>query len=154
MWRQQYERILRLRDKAQKNKTVIRSYALPYTFPREESIDDILTCIQHIHHLKDWLVSCGDMTSKEAHTFIDENPELIICQDLCNGTKHLTTKFREQKLNLTNKLKGIRPTEKDRHADGEYIQIIHIDGKEYEAMKLVEKAIVIWQEKLKFMDLL
>jgi hypothetical protein len=39
--------------------------------------------------MKDWLIHDGVITRDEAGAFLAEHRELRVCQDLCNGSKHL-----------------------------------------------------------------
>lgn len=154
MWREQYRRIHRYRKKIENNKFIVRWYAIGYSKPDEEYFDDVYSCIQHLHHLKDWMISTGDITSNEANELIDKHPELKIIQDVCIGTKHLTTKFREQDFSITTKT---RPAFQDSKASGgerEFYCTILYNNSDHDASELIGRVIDIWDRYLKSKNLL
>lgn len=56
-----------------------------------ELLDTIYTFFQHCYHIKDWVKndpSCALKDSVEG--FISASPQLSLCADICNGSKHLT----------------------------------------------------------------
>lgn len=154
MWEDQYHRILRHRNKAFDDKPLIKSYAVKYTVPDVKYLDDTFTCILHIHHLKDWLISCGHLTNEEANSFIEQNQELKICQSICNGGKHLTTEFRERKIDIIPELISKDHKEKGSSEDKIYTQVVIISGNMYYADELISQAITIWEDRLRFMKLI
>lgn len=55
-----------------------------------ELLDSLYTFFQHCYHLKDWIKndpSCPLRTSVE--NFVSASPQLSLCADICNGSKHL-----------------------------------------------------------------
>ena len=52
--------------------------------------DDVVSFFVHCHHLYDW-VAARDMpggSKAELNAFINAHQELVVCADLCNGSKH------------------------------------------------------------------
>jgi hypothetical protein len=52
--------------------------------------DEMVAFFQNCYHIKDWLInaSSGQFPKEKVEAFIDENPELQLCADLCNASKH------------------------------------------------------------------
>jgi|SRR3989344_1789713 len=154
MWREQYRRIHRYRKKIENNKFIVRPYAIGYSKPDEEYFDDVYSCIQHLHHLKDWLISTGDITSGEANELINKNPELQMVQDICNGTKHLTTKFRERDFSITTKTRLAFQDSKVSTGEIEFYCTISYDNSDHDTSELMRKVVDIWDKYLKSKNLL
>lgn len=155
MWREQYRRIHRYREKIENNKFIVRWYAIGYSQPSEEYFDDIYSCIQHLHHLKDWVISTGDLTSAEANELIDKHPELKIIQDICIGTKHLTTKFRERNFSIAAKTRPAFVSAKGGWGNElEFYCAILYNDSDHDASELIRRAINIWDNYLKSKNLL
>lgn len=53
-------------------------------------VDCIYTFFINCFHLKDWLIHSDVVTSNEINDFINNNLEMQICRDICNGVKHLS----------------------------------------------------------------
>ncbi len=51
-------------------------------------VDCIYTFFMNCFHLKDWLIN-SNVDQNAIHKYINENKELKICRDICNGAKHL-----------------------------------------------------------------
>ncbi len=52
--------------------------------------DDIYAFFQNCYHLKDWIKNDPACSSwSDVEDFINQNPDLSICADLCNALKHL-----------------------------------------------------------------
>lgn len=52
--------------------------------------EDILYAFfQNCYHLKDWIINSGALAKDVIDNFINSNTDLMICRDLCNGSKHL-----------------------------------------------------------------
>jgi len=154
MWRKQYERMLRQQERIDARSHIVREYAIGYTKPNKYYVDDVISCLLHIHHLKDWLISCKHITSDEANSFLTENPELLVCQSVANGNKHLTTEFRERKSDVFHEVVDVKQKAKGELSDKEYVQVVLIDGDKYDAKDLIEKSINIWKVKLGQLNLL
>jgi len=53
--------------------------------------DEVYAFFQNCYHLKDWIKNdeSAGVTAKKVEEFINNNKELCLCADICNGTKHL-----------------------------------------------------------------
>ena len=87
-WFGQYQRMLRWHEKFKA--TSPGDFENPNI---REQHEILFTCFQNIFILKDWLQQSGSISKEELNNYIDQNLELQLCRDICNGTKHL---------NLTN----------------------------------------------------
>lgn len=60
------------------------------THDRRSYEDDLLSFFMHCYHIRDWIIRLNriGVASREVDTFINANPCLQICADLCNGAKH------------------------------------------------------------------
>ena len=85
-WQEQWERVNRMLKRVNNAYT-----ARPVAVDTDDLRDDIYSFAQNVHHLKDWLrhdPSTG-LSKSDVEGVIDGSPELQICADLCNGSKHL-----------------------------------------------------------------
>lgn len=60
--------------------------------PHADYDDDMWSFFQHCWHLKDWLkndLAVAEPTRKAVETVVATSPDLLICADLANATKHL-----------------------------------------------------------------
>lgn len=83
---EQFERTKRLHQRFQRLTTEIE-----HTQASQNYDDDVYSFFQNCYHLKDWIKNdpyCAAWPNVEA--FINANPDLKICADLCNGLKHLS----------------------------------------------------------------
>ncbi|KGI76887.1 hypothetical protein [Oleiagrimonas soli] len=57
---------------------------------KQQLLDDVISFFMHCHHIRDWIVHLNKVgvTSRQVDAFIDAHPELQVCADLCNGSKH------------------------------------------------------------------
>jgi hypothetical protein len=57
---------------------------------RRSHEDDLVSFFMHCYHVRDWIAHLNKVgvTAKDIDTFINTNPCLQICADLCNGSKH------------------------------------------------------------------
>ncbi len=60
---------------------------------------DLYYCFfMRCYHLKDWLAGTVVLGSKETiEQFVNESPELSLCGDICNSTKHFMLDERKRK---------------------------------------------------------
>ncbi len=59
----------------------------------EANMDDIYAFFQNCYHLKDWLKNDDAYTfhsCQEIEEHVKQSDELLICADICNGSKHLS----------------------------------------------------------------
>lgn len=52
--------------------------------------DDVISFFIHCYHIRDWIVHLNRAgeTSRDVDAFVNSHQELMICADLCNGSKH------------------------------------------------------------------
>jgi len=58
--------------------------------------DMLWSFFQHCWHVKDWLLNdplASDAQKQVASNMVHQSPALKVCQDLCNGTKHLQLRW-------------------------------------------------------------
>lgn len=81
---EQFHRIQRWRE---------RLYKISFSNASEKEIDNHIDFIYayfiNCYHLKDWLIMSKVVSEEEVNNFIKNHKELRICQDICNGSKHL-----------------------------------------------------------------
>lgn len=84
-WREQYDRM-------QRGLTLLRSVAEGEVYASsDEARDALFHFYQDAYHLKDWVKNDDSVkTADDVERFINGTPDLQLCADLCNGTKHLS----------------------------------------------------------------
>jgi hypothetical protein len=80
-------------DRAERYLAKIRAVyagAFAQSHDRRSYEDDLVSFFMHCYHVKDWIVRLNklEVTSREVDIFINSNPCLQVCADLCNGSKH------------------------------------------------------------------
>lgn len=118
----------------------------------EEYFDDVLSFFIHCYHVRDWMLheQSTSITARAVDAFINEHPELRICADLANGSKHC-------KLTRTTRT-GHLPTISDREANystwyvgnggGEVVQSsyrVNHDGEGRDVLELARECIALWE---------
>ena len=53
-----------------------------------EDLDIVFAFFQNCWHLREWVELSRDIPQEEISTFISSHPELQVCRDIANGTKH------------------------------------------------------------------
>jgi len=88
LYEEQFERVKRYLSKFKKiNDGKPHDQSSPYYD------DDIYAFFQNCYHLKDWIKNDPACSSwSRVEDYINSNPDLQICGDLCNALKHLTLK--------------------------------------------------------------
>lgn len=82
-WRGQYERILRWHRRVCEYPATVPSSA-----EADEYLDFLLAFFLNCFSLRDWLDNSQAATKTELDTLFENNPDLKICRDICNGAKH------------------------------------------------------------------
>ena len=59
--------------------------------PSEIYQDDVYAFFMNCHHLKDWIKNdtAAASVANNVENYINNNPDLSLCADICNGVKHL-----------------------------------------------------------------
>jgi hypothetical protein len=118
---------------------------------RDYYSDDVCSFFVHCHHIGDWVVALNrvGVTKADVDSFVDGHVELRICADFCNATKHCK---------LTRKLRSSREphlarTQLDSSGEREAEPVITrckfwilADGELYDALKLAEACMALWDE--------
>ncbi|WP_145930881.1 hypothetical protein [Acidihalobacter prosperus] len=52
--------------------------------------DFLFAFFQNSYHFREWLEATGGVTKKELDLLFKDHPELGICRDICNATKHFS----------------------------------------------------------------
>jgi hypothetical protein len=54
--------------------------------------DDVYSFFINCHHLKDWIINdpAVAVSEQDVENWVNANPPLLICADICNGAKHLS----------------------------------------------------------------
>ena len=144
MWKEQHERIKRYKEKLLKQ----QDWRYRHGPPPDEFTDDIYTCIQHLHHLKDWLVSSNVVTKEETNKLIETNIQLQIIQEVCNGTKHLTTEFREGNLAVGYIIEDAPYTTKGSYGEKKVRYVTYYNGEMHDIINLIDESMDLWEKYL------
>jgi len=136
-WKGQYQRMIRWFNKF-KN-TNPGNFE---TFDIDEQHDVLYACFQNIFHLKDWLENNANIDKKIINKFINNNLEMRLCRDICNGTKHfeLTMASVDNDFTITREFD---PFHKVFNSD-KYKVIILAGGHKYELKELAWNCIQLW----------
>jgi len=78
-WEAQYRRLLRWHERVRN--TVEGE-------PTEGQVDFMLAFFMNCYHLRDWLESSGAAASDDLQKLFDNDVNLSLCRDICNGSKH------------------------------------------------------------------
>lgn len=113
----------------------------------DEHHDILFTCFQNIFILKDWLHYSASIPKKTLNDFIENNIELQICRDICNGTKHFDLKQASVDDDFTiireyepfHKVWGHEPNK----------MVILTGGHKFELKALAWKCIKLWEDFLR-----
>ncbi len=130
-----------------------REYLKKALIQQEENLlnDSVINLYTYGYHIKDWLKEEGYNNVEE---FINNNPELKVCADLCNGSKHkILTSIRSnqdpiQSINISKitadntayTADSIMPI----NSKTFYIELE--SGKKYEIMYFTNRIIELWLE--------
>lgn len=136
-------------DRAQR--WIIRFKELKYEEYSDSNyyFDIMYTCFQNIFYIKDWLVNDNttNLNNDLLNQFINNNLEIGLCRDICNGTKHLTLNSASVDQNFSiirefNSLSIINNKER-------FDIIILVAGKKYSPIILLEECMIKWNTFIK-----
>jgi len=65
-------------------------YEQPAGHNADDFMDYIIAVFQNVFACRDWMLNAPVFPGKEDVGKLFESPELMLCRDICNGTKHLT----------------------------------------------------------------
>jgi hypothetical protein len=83
-WRGHYARVLRWHVRL----TAFCETAYLHDTLADTDFDDMLAFFVTCYHLADWLESDGAVPNKVADHYVRETLPLMVCRDICNGSKH------------------------------------------------------------------
>lgn len=117
--------------------------------------DDMISFFMHCYHIRDWVIHLNKkgLSASNVDKFINENMELKICADFCNGSKHykLTRGIRTEHQPAL----AVRNYEGWSYASitSEFKQNLEkanfsilANGKEYDSLELAEKCYLLWKQ--------
>lgn len=116
-----------------------------------EIADSVFNFAVTAYHVKDWL---QDQGTTDHETYINNNQELRICADLCNGSKHktLTRNIREstdpiQKVEISPLTADMTTITADSTItiNGHTVRVHLKSGKEIEILHLAEQVEKLWK---------
>lgn len=159
-WTEQWDRVFRWLSRVQET-----AAGRPHDRPTDWYQDEVYAFFQNCWHLKDWLkndpaaaasaASDVETFASDVETFASESPNLCLCADLANGSKHLRLKRprvdpeteigrRDYKLAIGS-------------PGGETISVrygVDAGGKTHDALELAEACWKAWQTYLSARGLL
>ena len=117
----------------------------------EVSADDcrdiVLSFFQNCYHLKDWLKNDanGAFQRFAVEQFVNENRELRLCADICNGSKHLKL-TKPPRSNESPRL-GAQSVRVDLGAQRSmYSFVIDTTSDQIDALELARECCLLWQQ--------
>jgi len=108
----------------------------------DEQHDIVYACFQNIFYMKDWLHHSAKISKKELDIFVNNNLELQICRDICNGTKHFNLDHASVDDDFTI-IREYHPFHKVFEQD-KYHLIILAGGHKFELKQLARQCINLW----------
>ncbi len=150
-WKGQYDRMIRWSQRFQR--AVSKDFGhRSVEIDSHEYFDTLFSCLQNIFFLKDWLLNDSEISSSELNHFINSNPEMGLCRDICNGTKH----FEINHPSVDAEFSIIREYDPfhDVWNTPEYFIVILAGGEKYQPFDLINKCIDIWNKFLRERGLL
>jgi hypothetical protein len=84
-WQNQWARVLRWYDRFSRIERGVENYS-----PSDFSDDEMWAFFINCYHMKDWLTNdpASGLTSRAVEDFVAKPPNLSLCGDLANGSKH------------------------------------------------------------------
>lgn len=136
-WKGQYWRMIRW------HKKFIATNPGDFESPGiHEQLDIVYACFQNIFFLKDWLIHDAHLSSTLLNDFINNNIELQLCRDICNGTKHFNLNHASVDADFTI-IREYNPFHKVWNEQRNNA-IILSGGHKFELKKLASDCISLW----------
>ena len=121
---------------------------------RDYYADDVHSFFVHCHHIGDWVATLNTVgvTKKQVDKFVAAHLELLICADLCNGTKHC--RLRKLQTSRQPHVAGHRLTSSGVSRDDESAPTgttqcqfeVLAEGQYYDALWLAESCMRLWDD--------
>jgi hypothetical protein len=144
-WTEQWDRVYRWLRRVQES-----AIGRMHDSPTDVYQDDVYAFFQNCYHLKDWLKNDVSSASvvRDVEALISASPELSLCADLANGSKHL--KLTRHRVDPDARV-GQRDYSLDIGSQGITIAVryvIEAGGSSYEAVALAESCYRTWEDYL------
>jgi len=97
------------------------------------------------YHLADWVTKSGHPKSAAVKRFIDDHPEMRLCRQLCNASKHF--ELRGGSSMRTDAQEVYVDGVKQRPPAEKWI-VIDDDGREWEMFDLAHRCVRLWDSFL------
>jgi len=142
-WQGQYDRLLRWHQR-------IAEYPVtkPSSPEADEYLDFVLAFFLNCFALKDWLRNANVVDGNEVDKFVHSDPDLQICRDICNGSKHykITTPSIDDSFSI------VREVVPDPHF-GEFAYpgprlVIYAGENQHDILELAKSCIDAWRNFL------
>lgn len=140
-WRRQLERAKRWYKKLEK------IYASQGENMRwEEAMDIVYAFFQNCYHLRDYILNSKAFSKTSVDRLFLENPEMQICQDICNGTKHYQLRRPRRKREFSMALEYVPESWPDRRFQANEKLVILSEGKKYDLFEVANRCLALWEE--------
>jgi hypothetical protein len=141
-WDEQWERVQRYLERLQ-------GYMVPHDVDGHRVLDDAYAFFQNCHHLKDWLKNDPEsgLTGQEVEAVVSGSPDLKLCADVANGTKHLSLNRKSRTGHSSTSIVGdvnIITGEGVTH----HFRIV-VGGSDLNAAKVARNAVKEWEMVLR-----
>lgn len=109
--------------------------------------DEVYAFFMNCYHLKDWIKNddtVGDHAKSKVEGFINNNVELTLCADICNGLKHL--KRNSQGRSGKSPQFGPRHIRVAEHTFAVKYSITTKTGETRDAFELASTCVQLWEK--------
>jgi len=105
-----------------------------------DEIDFLLAFFQSCHHFPEWLELTGQVSKEDLRDYMSRHPELGICRDLANASKHWALKYKGDQEYEVALSREYAP----RNRFGHRLLVI-ADKRNYEAWELANWCLEAWK---------
>jgi len=137
-WQGQYNRMMRWVGRFRElSRSEYRSDTKTHDY-----FDTLYACFQNIFMLKDWLLQNTELTNNDLNQFVNNNIEIGVCRDICNGTKH----YNISSPSVTEHFGIIREFNSLNSSNNtpKFRIIVISGGKKFMLLSLIEKSVELW----------
>lgn len=139
-WKSQFQRMERWHQRVMNAET------------KADLTDFLFAFFQNCYHFREWLESNSSIERGEINAFFNANPELGICKDICNVTKHYSLSIPPNQKFQVSFLQEFCP--KEGWFGGDAKLLVITDNKNYDLRELAHQCLEIWKAFLKQHELL
>jgi hypothetical protein len=119
---------------------------------KDDLTDFLFAFFQNCYHFREWLELASDIPKADLDALFLANPELGICRDICNVTKHFSlSRQPSQKFEVSfvqEYCPSGNPYFKDGWFGGDAKLLVVTDDKNYDVRELAHQCLEIWKEFL------